>query len=993
MTRTPDLRRTLDSLPQAAVAFDPCGKIFFLNTAAENLFGWNRGELLGQPCPFFPEAGTARLQDDGKCLRLTKKNRSQVDLKVRVASMANPEGMVCTFEELLPHSHPWAHLEQFFQWGPGMFFLCRGSGDFGATFISENVRELLGYSPRDFIDNPNFWLNNIHPEDRPMVDGCLGELKETGRVAYEYRFRRSDGSYRWMADESRVIVNSQGEAEAIAGYWIDITERRRVEEALRSSEERFHRLFESAPDGIYLHTMDGTFLDANGAAERMTGYRREELIGKNFFTLDLIPPGHREQVAGLLDRNAKGETVGPIEIEIEHRDGSLVPIEVLTLPIEIEGQLQIFGIARDISERRQAVEQLRLARQRYQMITDNTPVFLYTLDPTGMFTFAEGAGMLQIDPDGEGLVGQNVHSRFGSLFWFQQNQVFTVSEAIERALGGEKMTGIVPLVELDCYFEARLLPQYDEAGRSVGLMGLAIDVTDRHKAEMGVREWQERFRAVVSNAPVVLFSFDREGRFTFSAGKGLKKTGLEDGEIVGQSVFELYAEIPFFMENGDIIPGSEAYRRALQGESQSGEVRMSGISFDTRLFPIFSKRGEVVGVHGISVDITERCQAEDELRHSEQKYRHISNEFRTVLNGIPDSLALLSPDLKIVWANSSGAREHAEEELNRGSCSQLWGMETKECPDCPVARAFVSAKTENATLATADGRVWGIKAFPLVGEDGNVTGVIEWASDITERVRMQEDAIHASRLASLGELAAGVAHEINNPNAMVLFNAPILADTWPDIARILDRHLETHGDFRLGRLPYARLREMMPSLHDGLLEGAQRIRRIVEDLKDFVRHDDGNVHEPVHLNEVVTAALRLLANTLQKTTTQLDIGLAPDLPKFSGNLQRLEQGVINLLLNACQALPSPDRYIRVSTSCDPSRRRLLLVVEDEGRGIAPEHLDRLTDPFFTTRRECEGTGLGLSVSARIVREHHGKLSFRSPAGQGTCVTLELPAIT
>ena len=284
----------------------------------------------------------------------------------------------------------------------------------------------------------------------------------------------------------------------------------------------------------------------------------------------------------------------------------------------------------------------------------------------------------------------------------------------------------------------------------------------------------------------------------------------------------------------------------------------------------------------------------------------------------------------------------------------------------------------------------GRKAFPIKDAEGRVIKVIELVSDITERIQLREEAIRTSRLASLGELAAGVAHEINNPNALALLNIPILQQTWPAIAELLDERYAHSGDFKLGKVRYSRLREWVPALQEEILDGARRIRSIVEDLKNFVRHTDNAEQGLVCLNKVVQAALRLLANTIKNCTDNLHIALAENLPEIPGDRLRLEQVVVNLVANACQALTQRSCAIVLSTHYDAAQNRAVLKVRDEGCGIAPENLDRVTDPFFTTKRESGGSGLGLSVSARIVREHNGWLRFASRPGEGTTVTLKLP---
>jgi polar amino acid transport system substrate-binding protein len=173
-------------------------------------------------------------------------------------------------------------------------------------------------------------------------------------------------------------------------------------------------------------------------------------------------------------------------------------------------------------------------------------------------------------------------------------------------------------------------------------------------------------------------------------------------------------------------------------------------------------------------------------------------------------------------------------------------------------------------------------------------------------------------------------------------------------------------------------------------EGANRIKRIVEELKDFARQDSSAATEAVDLNGIVQAAVRLVDSSLRSATSRFEARYGNDLPLIQGNAQRIEQVAVNLILNACQALPDPGCRISLETFHDREADTVVLRLTDEGTGIAPEHIPHLTDPFFTTKRESGGTGLGLSVSATIVKEHGGSLEFASEPGSGTIVTLTLP---
>ena len=174
-------------------------------------------------------------------------------------------------------------------------------------------------------------------------------------------------------------------------------------------------------------------------------------------------------------------------------------------------------------------------------------------------------------------------------------------------------------------------------------------------------------------------------------------------------------------------------------------------------------------------------------------------------------------------------------------------------------------------------------------------------------------------------------------------------------------------------------------------EGALRIKRIVNDLKDFARREDGAGKVLLDVGDASRKAVRLVEATIRKCTDNFTARYEADLPLVWGNPQRIEQVVVNLVLNACQALSDRSRAIEITTRGDAAAGTVILCVRDEGTGIVPEHLPHLTDPFFTTKRETGGTGLGLSVSAGILKEHGGGLTFESEPGRGTTVCLVLPA--
>lgn len=265
------------------------------------------------------------------------------------------------------------------------------------------------------------------------------------------------------------------------------------------------------------------------------------------------------------------------------------------------------------------------------------------------------------------------------------------------------------------------------------------------------------------------------------------------------------------------------------------------------------------------------------------------------------------------------------------------------------------------------------------------------SSALAELQRNQQQLVQADKMAALGILVSGVAHEINNPTGIILMNMPTLKKIFRDAELIFDRYQEEEGELTLGGIRYQRVRQEVPLMLDEMQDGAERIKKTVEDLKNFARKDDEARKELLDFNQVVQTAVRLVDVATRKFTNDFSVLYAEALPAVLGNEQRLEQVVVNLVMNAGQALPDPSRAIALQTRYDAGSGRVMLTVRDQGSGISPEHLKHLTDPFFTTKRESGGTGLGLSISANIIKDHGGEIAFDSRLGEGTTVTLSLPA--
>ena len=401
----------------------------------------------------------------------------------------------------------------------------------------------------------------------------------------------------------------------------------------------------------------------------------------------------------------------------------------------------------------------------------------------------------------------------------------------------------------------------------------------------------------------------------------------------------------------------------------------------------------------LEVEIAERQQTASALLTSEERFRAITESANDAIVSADHGGHIVSWNAKAEVIFGYRADEILGRSLVRLMPERYHGAhEARFAKRAAAALSRLAGRTMEFSGRRKDG-----SEFPLeisfstwsTAQGHYVTGMIRDLSarkQLEETTRQQElQLIQANKMTALGTLVSGVAHEINNPNQLLLMNAKVLRDAWGDALEILDSRQREHGEFSLAGLGYAEMRAAIPTLLQEIHDGAGRIERIVGDLKDFARPPARGTRSPFVLNDAVQRALRLLAHSTRTRTCRFEVTLARDMPVVDGDVQQVEQVVVNLVMNALEALPDRERGVWVTTAFDPGERAaVVLEVRDEGVGIPPEHLSRLCDPFFTTKGESGGTGLGLAITASLVRGHGGRLTFSSEPGRGTCAVVRLP---
>jgi signal transduction histidine kinase len=252
----------------------------------------------------------------------------------------------------------------------------------------------------------------------------------------------------------------------------------------------------------------------------------------------------------------------------------------------------------------------------------------------------------------------------------------------------------------------------------------------------------------------------------------------------------------------------------------------------------------------------------------------------------------------------------------------------------------------------------------------------------------QKQLAHTEKLVAQGTLVSEVAHEVNNPNNSLMLDIEIMRKIMEGILPVLDDYAADRPGFEISGLPYAELKEEISALGDRMKRNSERIKRIVSDLRLFAKNEV-MMTDSVIMNDVVKSGLTVADHVIRKCTKNFHVDLGEDIPVIKGNTQYLEQVIINLVKNACQALSDFEKGVFITTFFDKEINNIVLTIRDEGKGMGPETLENLFTPFITTKGK-EGTGLGLSICNNIVKSHGGKIEVESNAGKGTTMRVVLP---
>jgi len=526
------------------------------------------------------------------------------------------------------------------------------------------------------------------------------------------------------------------------------------------------------------------------------------------------------------------------------------------------------------------------------------------------------------------------------------------------------------------------------------LGSLKMEIMERVQAEKALRSAHERFLTVLDSIDANVYVSDMQSYEILFMNKHMRDTFGHD--LIGQTCWRVFrngSEPCSDCTNIKLLDDDGKPTGVYVWEGKNPVTEKWYINYDRAIKWVDDRLVRLK----VATDVTELKQAEKALRESEEKYR-------TILQSIEEGYYEVDLAGNLTFFNDSLCRQlgYSRDELTGMNNRQFMSAET-------LRRVFETFNTVYETGKPAQAFDWemiekdGNKKFVdlsvslMRDSKGEPIGFRGVGRDISERKKAEEQAklhqqqlMQVSKMVALGTLVSGVAHEVNNPNNFIMLNSPILKEAWENAMPILEKYYEENGDFILGGMNYTEMRANIPTLFSGISDGARRIKRIVDDLKNYVRANNTDLTQSVDINKVLKSTVSLLANMIKKSTNQFSIEYGTKLPLLEGNFQRLEQVMINLTQNACQALPDPQKGIFITIRFDWINSNIVIKVRDEGMGIPPEALDHIADPFFTTKHDSGGVGLGLSISSKIIEEHGGSMHFESENGAGTTVEIVLP---
>jgi len=849
------------------------------------------------------------------------------------------------------------------------------------TYASPVIENILGYKPEEIVGRKYFY-DLFPPEDREEFKKAALEVFAQKKAFHEFinRNLHKNGGCVWLSTSGIPVLDKEGNLLGYRGADVDITERRRAEEALRESEEKLRRTLESSPDAIILTDLAGSVIDCNQAALEMYGFsKREEVIGKAGF--QFISARDYEKATESMKTILEKGYARNIEYTLSSKDGKEFLADVSASVIrDASGEPKhLVAITRDITQRKRIEEALKESEEKHRLLFENVNDVIFAYDPE--FT------VLSVSPSVEKILGYKPEEIVGKKF---QELNLLMPESLEAAMNnalhvleGERISSsIYEFIKKDGtkgFGEITSSPLIRE-GKVIGVIAVARDITERKQMEAKLQHTTKRLQTLLETASEGIITANPQENITFVNKAFAEIAGREENELLGLNAAAFLDEEgkKKITEETELRKKGATSRYELTIYRKNGEPRVVQLSAS----PLWTEDGGYAGSLGVVTDITERKQMEEALRESEEK-------IRSILRSSPDAITVSDLNGNLIDCNQADIEMFGysteEEMIGRNGFEFIARKDRERAIEVltKVVDAGI-AKNFQCDGVAKDGREFPIEiSVSLVRDASNnpkyLVGIIK---DITERKQMQEklqeysqqlellvekrteqlqetqeQLVKSERLAAIGQVAAMVGHDLRNPLTGIKGAA---------------YYLKTKPVMKTDK----KAMEML-----GLIEkDIEYSNKIITDLLEYSRE--------IHLELTETTPQSIIEETLSllKTPNNIRIvNLTEKEPKIKIDIEKLNRVFVNMIKNAFDAMPNGGKLTIKSRRTNGD---VEFAFSDTGIGMTEDQMRRIWTPFFTTK--AKGLGLGLSICKRIIEAHGGHISVESTCDKGTTFVITLP---
>lgn len=893
---------------------------------------------------------------------------------------------------------------------------------------NNSLAKLTGKSSFQMVGTKQQW-SAFYPAKRPVLADLVidHELNRMGELYSSYSSSlftegslRAEGWYdniggkrRYIFFEATPVRNSKNEIIAAVETLEDITERRLAEESAAAQNNLLNEIMNAIPNPVYYKDLNGIYLGCNESYKIFVGKTDDEIVGHKLS--DIMSEEYsrqsiyQDEIVLLSGLNVRYET------ELLSTDGKIRNILASKAPYfnPDRSLAGIVGALVDITEQRQMDEQVR----KMSRAVEQSPATIVITDTSGNIEYVNPKFIQITGYTLEEAIGQNPRVlKSGEMpkeGYVELWQTITSGKEWRGEFHNKKKDGSL-------FWEfASISPLLDKNGKIINYLAVKEDITERKKIENTLFESELRLNKIVNSAQDAIIMLDPDGNISTWNDAGERIFGYSMQEVIGQNFHRLIAPERY---HKDHLAAFEKFRKTGEGSAVGNVVELFAIRKNGEEFPVelalsAVKLNDKWNSIGIIRDTTERKAAEAALaqiqndllaKHAELTelfglVERAKREWEQTLDHLKDFVILTDAGHKIRRFNKLLS------EATGRPVDYLVGLDWRELID-EAGFKFVTFNGSVGEISHPElGRLYDISIYP-VENDGVIGGYVVSINDTTdiraatnelqkayaELKEAQLQIFQQEKMASIGQLAAGVAHEINNPMGFISSNLTTLTKYVDRLAEFISA-----GDQVISDAPdspgAATLKETRKRLKiDHIMEdarqliiesqdGAGRVRRIVQDLKNFSRVDQAECGR-INLNEALETTINIAWNEIKYVAAMnRDFGDIPEIKCFP---QQLNQVFLNLLVNAAHAMEGKQGSITVRTWCEGTD--VFVSVTDTGCGIPEEIRQRIFEPFFTTKEVGKGTGLGLSISYDIIRKHSGEITVESEQGRGTTFIVRLP---